>query len=63
MFEEMGRALLVAPFFSATALAAPLLLALGDVAANGRWLPPIADGSLVPAVALAEPGCGWDPDG
>ena len=52
VFEEMGRALLVAPFFSTVALAVPLLLELGDEAANTRWLPPIADGSLRATLAV-----------
>jgi alkylation response protein AidB-like acyl-CoA dehydrogenase len=60
VFEEMGRALLVAPFFATVGLAVPLLLQLGDEAANKEWLPQIADGSLVATVAVTEPDGNWD---
>ena len=60
VFEEMGRALLVAPFFSSVALAAPLLLAVGDASANETWLPQLADGSLLATVAVAEEPGDWD---
>jgi alkylation response protein AidB-like acyl-CoA dehydrogenase len=60
VFEEMGRALLVAPFFSSIGLAASLLLALGDESANKEWLPQLADGSLLATVAVTEADGNWD---
>ena len=60
VLEEMGRALLCAPYFSTVALAANLLLALGDKDANAGYLPRVADGSLTATVALAEAGGRWD---
>src|SRR3954451_7328099 len=52
--EELGRALLPSPFFPTVALAAPLLLQLGDVEAQKEWLPGIVDGTLIATVALDE---------
>jgi len=59
VFEEMGRALLVAPFFSTVGLAAQLLIAVDDAAANADYLPRIADGSLVATVAVTEDDGAW----
>ena len=42
--EEMGRALLCAPFFSTAVLAPALLAAVGDTAEQADVLPRIADG-------------------
>lgn len=53
VFEETGRALLCAPFFSTVALATHLLLASGDRRAQGRYLPGIAGGDTVATVAIA----------
>ncbi|MHB1928428.1 MAG: acyl-CoA dehydrogenase family protein [Acidimicrobiales bacterium] len=63
VFEEMGRALLCAPYFSTVALAANLLLASGDEAAKGDYLPGLAAGTTVGTVALAEASGRWDEDG
>jgi alkylation response protein AidB-like acyl-CoA dehydrogenase len=54
VLEEMGRSLLPAPFFATVALAGQALTASGDVEAQARWLPGIADGSLTATVALSE---------
>jgi alkylation response protein AidB-like acyl-CoA dehydrogenase len=59
VFEELGRALVPSPFFPTVALAAELLLAVGDQDANGRYLPEIASGNLVATVAIAEPDGSW----
>ena len=59
-FEEMGRALLCAPFFSTVGLAAQALLAAGDDQAKREYLPRIADGSLLASVAVTEPDGRWD---
>jgi len=60
VLEEMGRALLVAPFFATVALAGQALAASGDEDAMGRWLPGIADGSVTAALAVAENSGSWD---
>jgi alkylation response protein AidB-like acyl-CoA dehydrogenase len=59
-FEEMGRALLCAPFFSTVGLAAQALLTVGDDQAKREYLPRIADGSLLATVAVTEPDGRWD---
>ena len=60
-FEEAGRALLPGPLFGTAALAVPLLVALGDAGALGRYGPPIASGELTATVALAEDDGRWSP--
>ena len=62
VFEEMGRSLLCAPFFSTVAMATTLLLALDDEAARADLLPQIAAGSCVATVALAEESGSWQAD-
>jgi alkylation response protein AidB-like acyl-CoA dehydrogenase len=61
VLEEMGRALLVAPYFATVALAGQVLVSSGDEAAKRRWLPGIADGSLTATLAVAEESGSWDP--
>ncbi|ROO87460.1 alkylation response protein AidB-like acyl-CoA dehydrogenase [Actinocorallia herbida] len=56
VLEEMGRVLLVAPYFSTVALAGQTLTASDDEEARRRWLPGIADGSLTATLAVAEHG-------
>jgi alkylation response protein AidB-like acyl-CoA dehydrogenase len=63
VFEEMGRALLCAPYFSSVALAANLVLASGDESAKRDYLPSIADGSSLATVALVEESGRWDAEG
>jgi alkylation response protein AidB-like acyl-CoA dehydrogenase len=63
VLEEMGRALLCAPYFASVALAANLLLVSGDDAAKKDFLPGIADGSTIATVALAEASGRWDEEG
>src|ERR1700749_1196049 len=59
-FEEMGRALLCAPFFATVGLAAQALLAAGNEQARREFLPRIADGSLLATVAVTEADGSWD---
>jgi alkylation response protein AidB-like acyl-CoA dehydrogenase len=59
VFEELGRALVPSPFFPTIALAAELLMAIGDGEVNARYLPPIARGELVATVAIAESDGSW----
>jgi len=54
VLQEMGRALVVAPYFSTVALAGQLLTACEDDATRARWLPQIADGSLTATVAIGD---------
>ena len=60
VLEEMGGALLVAPYFATVALAGQVLAASGDEDAMARWLPGIADGSLTATLAVAEDSGSWD---
>src|SRR3984957_11085268 len=60
VLEEMGGALLVAPYFATVALAGQALAASGDSGAMARWLPGIADGSLTATLAVAEDSGSWD---
>ena len=59
VLEEMGRALLCAPYFSSVVMAANLLMASGDDDAKKDYLPGIASGSVIATVALAamNPAC------
>ncbi|MFI9386963.1 acyl-CoA dehydrogenase family protein [Kutzneria sp. NPDC052558] len=59
VLEEMGRALVCAPFFATAVLARQALLGSGDRAAQQRYLPAIVSGELVATVAVAEDE-GWD---
>jgi alkylation response protein AidB-like acyl-CoA dehydrogenase len=63
VLAEMGRALLVAPYFSTVILAGQTLASSGDEEAKKRWLPGIADGSLTATLAIAEGSDtdAWDP--
>ncbi|MFI5270381.1 MAG: acyl-CoA dehydrogenase family protein, partial [Chloroflexota bacterium] len=63
VLEEMGRALLCAPYFASVALAANLLLVSGDDAAKKEYLPGIASGKVIATVALAEAAGRWDEAG
>jgi alkylation response protein AidB-like acyl-CoA dehydrogenase len=63
VFEEMGRALLCAPFFATVALAANLLLSIDDEIAKADYLPGLASGDVIATVALAEPSGRWDEAG
>src|SRR5262249_60004926 len=59
VLEEMGGALLVAPYFATVALAGQALVASGDEDAMARWLPGIADGSLTATLAVGEESGSW----
>jgi alkylation response protein AidB-like acyl-CoA dehydrogenase len=60
VFEEMGRALLCAPFFSTIALAASALLASNDDAVMAKYLPGIAAGTTFATLAFSEPSGAWE---
>ena len=63
VLEEMGRALLCAPFFSTVVLAANALLLCGDEAAQRDYLPGIASGETIATLAFTEPSGRWDESG
>ena len=60
--EEMGRALLCAPYFASTVLAAQALLNSGDDAACAAYLPAIASGECIATLAFAEHDGRWSVD-
>jgi alkylation response protein AidB-like acyl-CoA dehydrogenase len=61
VFEEMGAALLCAPFFSTVALATQAILCSGDTTAMGDYLPGFVDGSTTATVILNSDLDAWDP--
>jgi alkylation response protein AidB-like acyl-CoA dehydrogenase len=60
VFEEMGAALLCAPYFSTVALAANALLFVGSDADKAAYLPGIASGDTIATVAITDDAGGWD---
>ncbi|MFJ4934268.1 acyl-CoA dehydrogenase family protein [Streptomyces pseudovenezuelae] len=63
VMEEMGRALLCAPFLSSAVLATTTLLRCADEDARKRLLPGLASGELVGTLALTEDSARWDASG
>jgi alkylation response protein AidB-like acyl-CoA dehydrogenase len=63
VLEEMGRALLCAPFFSTVVLAANTLIHSGDDAAKAEHLPGIAAGETIATLAFTEENGRWDEAG
>ena len=63
VLEEMGRALLCAPYFSTIALAANTILHSGDDAARKELLPGIASGETIATLAFTEDNGRWDAEG
>jgi alkylation response protein AidB-like acyl-CoA dehydrogenase len=59
VLEEMGRAVLCAPYFSSVILAANALQLAGDETAAKDYLPGIADGSVIATLAVAEADGDW----
>jgi alkylation response protein AidB-like acyl-CoA dehydrogenase len=60
VMEEMGRALLCAPFFSSAVLATNVLLSADDADACGDVLPGLCDGSKIATVAATADSGAWD---
>ena len=58
--EEMGRALLCAPYFSSAVLTAGAILHAGDDSRKTDLLPPLASGERRGALAVTEPNGRWD---
>jgi len=63
VLEEMGRALLCAPYFASVVLAANTVMQSGDDAAKAAILPGIASGETIATVAFTEPNGRWDESG
>jgi alkylation response protein AidB-like acyl-CoA dehydrogenase len=59
--EEMGRALLCAPYFSTAVLATNAILNAGSAAQQASMLPDLARGARLAALAVTEPNGQWDP--
>ncbi len=63
VLEEMGRALLCAPYFASIALAANAILNAATETRKKELLPGIASGETVATLALSEPNGRWDAAG
>ena len=63
VLEEMGRALLAAPYLASVCLAANAILDFGSEQQRKELLPGIASGETIAALALAEPNGRWDASG
>ena len=63
VLEEMGRALLCAPFFSSAVMAANTLMLCADEAAKHAHLPGIASGETRGTLAFTEQNGRWDEGG
>ena len=59
LLEEMGRACLVAPFFS-TIMCSYLILEMGNEDQKRKFLPKVANGELILSLAMTEPSAGYD---
>ena len=59
--EELGRALLCAPYFSTAVLAANAILNSGTEAQKSSLLPELASGARLATLAITEPSGNWDP--
>src|SRR5438067_13126062 len=63
VLEEMGRALLCAPFYPTVCLAANAILNAGTDEEKRAHLPRIASGEAIATLALIEPDGAWDTEG
>jgi alkylation response protein AidB-like acyl-CoA dehydrogenase len=63
VLEEMGRALLCAPYFSTVVLAADAILNAGTDDQRKSLLPGIASGETIATLAFTEPNGKWDASG
>ena len=61
--EEMGRALLCAPYFASTVMAATAILKSGSEDQKQLLLPDIAAGETIATLAISEESGVWSPDG
>lgn len=63
VLEEMGRALLCAPYFASTVMAATAIMNAGTDGQKRALLPDIASGETIATLAVAEPNGRWDSGG
>ena len=63
VLEEMGRALLCAPYFSTVVLAANAIMNAGTEDQQSALLPGIASGETIATLAFTEPNGKWDASG
>ena len=63
VLEEMGRALLCAPYFSSVVLAATAILNAGTDAQKRKLLPSIATGDTIATLAFTRDNGLWDASG
>ncbi len=63
VLEEMGRALLCAPYFSSAVLATSAILNAGTEEQKLKLLPPLASGDVRAALAFTEDNGRWDTSG
>jgi alkylation response protein AidB-like acyl-CoA dehydrogenase len=63
VLEEMGRALVCAPYFASTVLATTAILNTATPAQKAGLLPPLVAGEEVATLAFAEPNRRWDAGG
>jgi len=61
--EQMGKVLLSSPFFSTVCLAATALMNIATPAQCEKYLPSLADGTRIAALAFAELGQPWGAEG
>jgi alkylation response protein AidB-like acyl-CoA dehydrogenase len=63
VMEELGRALLCAPYFSTAVLAANAIMNAGSEAQKESLLPEVASGARLATLAVTELNGDWDPHG
>src|SRR5580700_10432889 len=63
VLEEMGRALVCAPYFASTVLAATAIMNAASEAQKRALLPSISAGETIATLAFTEPNGRWDATG
>ena len=62
VYEELGKAALLMPFFSSAVLSASIILEAGSEEQRKELLPAIAQGGKILTLALTEDDYGWEPE-
>jgi alkylation response protein AidB-like acyl-CoA dehydrogenase len=63
LLEEMGRANLPGPFFSAVVLGGLTIMEAGNDTQKEEFLPKITEGQIIVTLALTEPSASWEASG